>query len=56
MMKTTLHSPRTLLAAAILASASAPAFAVEAFTAQYNASALGMVGEGQMAVATRPWT
>lgn len=30
--------------------ASAPAWAVEAFTAQYSASALGMVGEGQMSV------
>ena len=47
MLKNTLAMPRTLLAAALLAAASAPALAVEAFTAQYNASALGMVGEGR---------
>ena len=51
MTKTALSLPRTLLAAVLLAGASAPALAVEAFTAQYSASALGMVGEGQMSVA-----
>lgn len=54
MLKNTLAMPRTLLAAALLAAASAPALAVEAFTAQYNASALGMVGEGQMSVSPQP--
>lgn len=42
---------RLLAATAVLAAVSAPALAVEAFTATYNASALGMVGEGQMVVA-----
>ena len=54
MLKNTLAMPRTLLAATLLAAASAPALAVEAFTAQYNASALGMVGEGQMSVSPQP--
>jgi len=54
MTKTALSLPRTLLAAVLLAGASAPALAVEAFTAQYSASALGMVGEGQMSVAPQP--
>ena len=54
MLKNTLAMPSTLLAAALLAAASAPALAVEAFTAQYNASALGMVGEGQMSVSPQP--
>lgn len=54
MTKTALSLPRALLAAALLAGASAPALAVEAFTAQYSASALGMVGEGQMSVAPQP--
>lgn len=53
-MKTypTFQSFRLLAATTlIIATASAPALAVDAFTAQYNASALGMVGEGQMVVA-----
>ncbi len=54
MMKTTLAPLRLLLAASLLAGACAPALAVEAFTAQYSASALGMVGEGQMSVAPQP--
>lgn len=54
MTKTALSASRALLCAAVLAGASAPALAVEAFTAQYNASALGMVGEGQMSVAPQP--
>lgn len=37
-----------LAAAAVLALATAPALALEAFTATYRASALGMQGEGQM--------
>lgn len=47
----TLRSVRLLGFAVLLGAASAPALAVEAFTAQYQASALGMVGEGQMVVA-----
>ena len=47
----TLRSVRLLGVAALLGAASAPALAVEAFTAQYQASAMGMVGEGQMVVA-----
>jgi len=54
MTKNAFHTPRLLLAAALFGAASAPALAVEAFTAQYNASALGMVGEGQMVVAPQP--
>lgn len=49
-----LRSLPMLLTAAALAIASAPALAVEAFTAQYQASALGMVGEGQMVLAPQP--
>ncbi|WP_296278395.1 DUF3108 domain-containing protein [Pseudoxanthomonas sp.] len=54
MTKNALPYPRALLAAMLLAGASAPAWAVEAFTAQYSASALGMVGEGQMSVTPQP--
>lgn len=39
--------------ALVLAVATAPAWAVDAFTAQYQASALGMLGEGQMSVAAQ---
>nr|WP_295376806.1 DUF3108 domain-containing protein [Pseudoxanthomonas sp.] len=39
--------------AALLALAAAPAWAIDAFTAQYQASALGMLGEGQMSVAAQ---
>lgn len=42
---------RVLASAALLAMAAAPAWAIDAFTAQYQASALGMLGEGQMSVA-----
>ncbi|MBA3930818.1 MAG: DUF3108 domain-containing protein [Xanthomonas sp.] len=51
---TAFRVPRLLLAAALLAGASAPALAIEAFTAQYSASALGMVGDGQMSVVAQP--
>ena len=51
MTKNAFHTPRLLLAAALFGAAAAPALAVEAFTANYNASALGMSGEGQMVVA-----
>lgn len=44
------HRFTTALAAAALALASLPALAVDAFTAQYQASALGMQGEGQMSI------
>ncbi|MEL1263662.1 DUF3108 domain-containing protein [Pseudoxanthomonas putridarboris] len=51
-MKTTAFTPLRLLAAtAVLAASSAPALAIEGFTAQYQASALGMSGEGQMVLA-----
>lgn len=39
---------RALMAAAMLSVAAAPAFAIEAFTANYQANALGMTGNGQM--------
>lgn len=39
---------RALMAGALLAAAAAPAFAIEAFTANYQANALGMTGNGQM--------
>ncbi|WP_411835020.1 DUF3108 domain-containing protein [Pseudoxanthomonas mexicana] len=45
---TTLRRP---LAALLLAGACAPALAVEAFTATYQANALGMQGEGRMVLA-----
>lgn len=48
-MKTNLTRPLQLLAAAtVLALATAPAFALDAFTATYQASAMGMQGNGQM--------
>ncbi|PPJ43419.1 MULTISPECIES: DUF3108 domain-containing protein [unclassified Pseudoxanthomonas] len=48
------RTSRLLLAATLFGAATAPALAVEAFTANYNASALGMSGEGQMVVAPQP--
>lgn len=39
---------RVLMSAALLTVAAAPAFAIEAFTANYQANALGMTGDGQM--------
>lgn len=48
-MKRNLTGPLQWLAAvAMLALASAPALALEAFTAAYRANAMGMQGEGQM--------
>lgn len=44
---------RTLIAAALLAAAAAPAFAIEAFTARYHANALGMTGDGQMTLSSQ---
>jgi uncharacterized protein DUF3108 len=41
------------VAAGLLAMASLPAAAVEAFTAQYQASAMGMQGDGQMAITSQ---
>lgn len=41
------------IAAALLAVASLPAAAVEAFTAQYQASAMGMQGDGQMSITSQ---
>ena len=40
----------TAVVAAGLLAASLPAAAVEAFTAQYQASAMGMQGDGQMSI------
>lgn len=51
MTKNAISPSRLLLAATLFGAAAAPALAVEAFTANYNASALGMSGEGQMVVA-----
>ncbi|HVK52788.1 MAG TPA: DUF3108 domain-containing protein [Pseudoxanthomonas sp.] len=45
------HRFTLALAAGVLALVSLPAMAIEAFTAQYQASALGMQGEGQMIIA-----
>lgn len=42
---------RAIATAALLVVATAPAHAVEAFTANYHASAMGMQGQGQMTVA-----
>jgi hypothetical protein len=39
---------RVFASSALLALAAAPAFAIEAFTANYQANALGMTGDGQM--------
>lgn len=48
-MNRSIHHPLRLLAAgAVLALGAAPAFALDAFTATYKASALGMQGDGQM--------
>lgn len=41
------------LAAGLMALSSLPAAAVEAFTAQYQASAMGMQGDGQMAITSQ---
>ena len=41
------------LAAGVMALSSLPAAAVEAFTAQYQASAMGMQGDGQMAITSQ---
>jgi hypothetical protein len=54
MTKNAFRTSRLLLAATLFGAATAPALAVEAFTANYNASALGMSGEGQMVVAPQP--
>jgi len=45
------HRLTTTLVAGMFALASLPAMAIDAFTAQYQASALGMQGEGQMVIA-----
>lgn len=53
-MMTSLSFPmrlRVACAAGLLAMVSLPATAIEAFSAQYQATALGMQGEGQMAIA-----
>lgn len=54
-MSTTLHNPRTRLRAALAATAliaaSLPAAAVEPFTADYQASYMGMQADGQMTLA-----
>ena len=41
------------IAAGLLAVASLPAAAIEAFTAQYQASAMGMQGDGQMSITSQ---
>ncbi len=41
---------KSILAASLLALASAPALAVEAFSADYQATAMGMQGNGQMTI------
>ena len=45
-----IHPLPALIASALFALASAPAAAVEAFTADYQASAMGMQGNGQMSI------
>ncbi|MEP6908395.1 MAG: DUF3108 domain-containing protein [Pseudoxanthomonas sp.] len=45
--------PAVLIATGLLTAASVPAHAVEAFTAQYQASALGMQGDGQMSITSQ---
>ena len=45
--------PAGIAAAGLLALASLPAAAVEAFTAQYQASAMGMQGDGQMSITSQ---
>ena len=52
-MSMIIRVPMTLLTAGLLAAASLPAAAVEAFTAQYQASAMGMQGDGQMSITSR---
>lgn len=42
-----------VIAAGLLAAASLPAAAVEAFSAQYQASAMGMQGDGQMSITSQ---
>lgn len=43
----------SILGAALLAAASLPAHAIEPFTAQYQASAMGMSGDGQMSITSQ---
>ena len=45
-----LRATTVAFAASLLAVASAPAIAIEAFTADYQASAMGMQGNGQMSI------
>ena len=47
------HTFRRGLAATLLLLAAAPAFAIEAFTARYQANAMGMQGEGEMVLAAQ---
>ena len=47
------HTFRRGLAATLLLLATAPAFAIEAFTARYQANAMGMQGEGEMVLAAQ---
>jgi Protein of unknown function (DUF3108) len=49
-MNIRIHPLSALIAGAVLTLASAPAAAVEAFTADYQASAMGMQGNGQMSI------
>jgi hypothetical protein len=49
-MNPRIHPLSALIASALFALASAPATAVEAFTADYQASAMGMQGNGQMSI------
>ncbi len=49
-MNIRIHPLSALIAGAVLTLASAPATAVEAFTADYQASAMGMQGNGQMSI------
>lgn len=50
-MSLPLFAPRRLATLALLALASAPAWALQPYTATYKASALGMVGDGQITLA-----
>ena len=52
-MSMSIRVPAALLGASLLAAASLPAAAVEAFTAQYQASAMGMQGDGQMSITSQ---
>ena len=52
-MSMSIRVPAALLGAGLLAAASLPAAAVEAFTAQYQASAMGMQGDGQMSITSQ---